>query len=152
MLTVLPRTLRGHALTGRSTRDTLHTAFKAVQRHRGAAGLDPQSRKMFAANLDAHLLALRRDRQSGTYQPIPRRRVYIPQGPGALRPWGIPPVRCRVAQEVTRALLAPLFAPLFHDRSHGFRRRRSCPTARAHLVEWPQPGDRGGGCGSHRVL
>jgi RNA-directed DNA polymerase len=40
-----------------------------------------------------------------------------------------------VAQEVIRALIDPIFAPTFHDRSHGFRRRRSCHTAMAQLVE-----------------
>ena len=86
MLLGLPRTLRVHALTGRITLDTLHKAFKAVKRTRGAAGLDTQSITMFAANLDENLLALMRDMQSGTSQPIPLRRVYIPKGPGRFRP------------------------------------------------------------------
>ena len=142
MLTVLPRTLRVHALTGRITPDALRKAFKAVKRHRGAAGLDKQSIKMFEANVDENLLALMRDLKSGTYQAIPLRRVYIPKGKGAFRPLGIPAVRCRVAQEVIRALIEPIFAPTFHDRSHGFRRRRSCHTAMAQLVEWHQQGYR----------
>ena len=144
MLTVLPRTLRGHSLTGRITLETLHNAFKAVKRHRGAAGLDQQSITMFQANLDENLVALMRDMKSGTSQPIPLRRVYIPKGPGKFRPLGIPSVRCRVAQEVIRALSEPLFAPTFHDRSHGFRRGRSGHTAMAQLVEWHQQGYRGG--------
>lgn len=41
-----------------------------------------------------------------------------------------------------RALIEPIFAPTFHDRSHGFRRRRSCHTALAQLVEVPQQGYR----------
>jgi group II intron reverse transcriptase/maturase len=47
-----------------------------------------------------------------------------------------------VAQEVIRALIEPIFAPPFHDRSQGFRRRRSCHTARAQLVELHQQGYR----------
>jgi len=86
MLTVLPRTLRVHSLTGRITLETLYKAFKAVKRNRGAAGLDKQSLTMFEANLDENLLALMRDMKSGTYQPIPLRRVYIPKGPGMFRP------------------------------------------------------------------
>jgi len=86
MLTVLPRTLRVHSLTGRITLEALYKAFKAVKRNRGAAGLDKQSITRFAANLDEHLLALRRDMKSGTYQPIPLRRVCIPKGPGMFRP------------------------------------------------------------------
>jgi RNA-directed DNA polymerase len=142
MLMVLPRTLRVHSLTGRITLETLHKAFKAVKRNRGAAGLDKQSIKMFEANLEENLLALMSALKSGTYQPIPLRRVYIPKSTGALRPLGIPTVRCRVAQEVIRALIEPIFEPTFHDRSHGFRRRRSCHTAMAQLVELHQQGYR----------
>ncbi|MGQ4810027.1 hypothetical protein NKDENANG_03471 [Candidatus Entotheonellaceae bacterium PAL068K] len=73
----------------------MHKAFKAIKRNRGAAGLDKQSIKMFEANLDDNLLALMRDLKSGTYQPIPLRRVYIPKGKGAVRPWAFLP--CGVA-------------------------------------------------------
>lgn len=59
-----------------------------------------------------------------------------------MRPRGIPAVRCRVAQEVIRALMEPIFEPTFHDSSHGFRRRRSCHTAMAQLVELHQQGYR----------
>ena len=142
MLMVLPRTLRVHSLTGRITLDTLHKAFKAVKRNRGAAGLDKQSLTMFEANLDENLVALRRDMKSGASQPIPLRRVSIPKGPGKVRPLGIPTVRCRVAQEVIRALIAPIFEPTFHDSSHGFRRGRSCHTAMVQLVELYQHGYR----------
>jgi RNA-directed DNA polymerase len=142
MLRVLPRTLRVHSLTGRITLEALHKAFKAVKRNRGAAGLDKQSITMFAANLEANLVALMRDLKSGTYQPIPLRRVYIPKGPGKFRPLGIPAVRCRVAQEVIRALIEPIFERTFHDSSQGFRRGRSCHTAMAQLVELHQHGYR----------
>lgn len=142
MLKVLPRTHREHSLTGRITLEALHKAFKAVKRNRGAAGLDKQSIKMFEANLEENLLALMRELKSGTYQPIPLRRVYIPKGKGAVRPLGIPAVRCRVAQEVIRALMSPIFEPTFHDSSHGFRRHRSCHTAMAQLVELHQHGYR----------
>ena len=147
MLQGLPHKHRGHSLTGRITRDALHNACKAVKRHRGAAGLDTQSITMCEANLEEHLLALRRALKSGAYHPIPLRRVYIPKGKGGFRPLGIPAVRCRVAQEVIRALIDPIFAPTFHDSSHGFRRHRSGHTAMAQLVAVHRQGYRvGGGC------
>jgi len=142
MLKVSPRKLRVHSLTGRITPEVMRKAFKTVKRNRGAAGLDKQSIKMFEANGDENLLALMRDLKSGTYQAIPLRRVYIPKGQGAWRPLGIPAVRCRVAQEVIRALIEPIFEPTFHDHSHGFRRHRSCHTAMAQLVELHRQGFR----------
>jgi group II intron reverse transcriptase/maturase len=131
-----------HSLTGRITREALHKAFKALKRNRGAAGLDKQSIKMFEANLDDNLLALMRELKSGPYQPIPLRRVYLSKGQGVFRPLRIPAVRCRVAQEVIRALIDPIFAPTFHDSSPGFRRHRSCHTAMAQLVALHQQGYR----------
>jgi retron-type reverse transcriptase len=86
MLRGLPRPLRVHLLTGRISLDTLRTALKAVKRHRGAAGLDKQSLKRFEAPLHENLVALRRDMQSGTDQPLPLRRVAMPQGPGQVGP------------------------------------------------------------------
>jgi RNA-directed DNA polymerase len=142
MLQVLPHKHRVHSLTGRITLEALYKAFKAVKRNRGAAGLDKQSIKMFEANLEENLLALMRELKSGAYQPIPLRRVYIPKGKGVFRPLGIPAVRCRVAQEVIRALIDPIFEPTFHDSSHGFRRHRSCHTAMAQLVALHRQGYR----------
>jgi group II intron reverse transcriptase/maturase len=120
----------------------MRKAFKAVKRNRGAAGLDKESIKRFAANVEENLLALMRDLKAGTYQAIPLRRVYISKGKGAWRPLGIPAGRCRVAQEVIRALIEPNFEPTLHDHSHGFRRHRSGHTAMAQLVEWHRQGYR----------
>jgi len=72
-----------------------------------------------------------KDLKSGEYEPMPLRRVYIPKDPRSnrTRPLGIPAVRDRVAQAVVRSLLEPIFEPLFHESSHGFRPQRSCHTA-----------------------
>ena len=47
-----------------------------------------------------------------------------------------------VAQEVLRRLLSPLFEPLFHDDSHGFRPGRSCHTAMERVMEIWRDGHR----------
>jgi group II intron reverse transcriptase/maturase len=118
-----------HSLTGRITRPLLHACFKAVKRNRGAAGIDKVSIKMFEANLGQNLAALERDLKSGSYQPLPLRRKYLDKGGGKFRPLGIPAVRDRVAQEVARRLLSPIFEPLFHEASFGFRPGRNCHQA-----------------------
>ncbi len=120
-----------HSLTGRITSRLMRQAFLAVKRNRGAAGVDKVSIQMFAANLEANLAALMREMKDGSFRPLPLRRVYIPKGPGStkLRPLGIPVVRDRVAQEVIRRLLAPIFEPRFHDHSYGFIPGRNCHQA-----------------------
>lgn len=123
-----------HSLTGRITIELMRAAFKKVKRNRGAAGVDKVSVKMFEANLEPNLLALMRDLKSGEFWPDPLLRVRIPKAPRSkkLRPLGIPGVRDRVAQEVLRRLLEPIFEPLFHEASFGFRPKRNCHMA----IEW----------------
>jgi len=113
----------------------MRLAFRNVKRNRGAAGIDKVSITMFEANLEQNLLALMRDLKTrGAFQPLPLRRVHIPKGPGQTRPLGIPAVRDRVAQEVLRQLLSPLFERLFHDDSYGFRPGRGCHRAVEKVV------------------
>jgi len=118
-------TIKHHSLTGRITLPLMYQAFRRVKRNRGAAGVDKVSIGRFEADLDENLLSLMRSLKQGTFQPLPARRAYIDKGGGKLRPLGIPVVRDRVAQEVLRQLLSPLFEPLFHDDSYGFRAGRS---------------------------
>ena len=128
--------IKHHSLTGRITLELMHRAFRNVRRNRGAAGIDKMSIVMFEANLEQNLLALMRDLKTrGAYQALPLRRTYIPKGQGQTRPLGIPAVRDRVAQEVLRLILSPLFERLFHDDSYGFRPRRSCHMALEKVVE-----------------
>lgn len=119
----------------------MHQAFKNVKRNRGAAGIDKVSINMFEANLDENLNALMRDLKTrGQFQPKPLRRVYVPKGQGKLRPLGIPAVRDRIAQEVVRMLLSPVFEPLFHENSYGFRPERNCHQAVERVLECHRKG------------
>ncbi len=133
---------KAHSLTGRITRPRLYQAFKAVQRNRGAAGIDKVSIKMFEKNLDENLRALERDLKDGSFVPFPLLRKYIPKEPGKFRPLGIPAVRDRVAQETIRALLHPIFEPLFHPASYGFRPKRNCHQALEQALRLHEEGYR----------
>jgi len=134
--------IKVHSLTGRITPKMMRQAFKAVKRNRGASGVDKVSIKMFEANLDENLDALMRDLKSRSFRPRPLRRVHIPKGPGSqkTRPLGIPIVRDRVAQEVVRRLLAPIFEPRFHDCSFGFIKGRNCHMAIERVLELHRQG------------
>jgi group II intron reverse transcriptase/maturase len=99
--------------------------------------VDKVSIGMFEANLDENLAALMRELKSRKFRPRPLRRVHIPKGPGSTntRPLGIPVVRDRVAQEVVRRLLAPIFEPKFHECSCGFIAGRNCHMAIERVLE-----------------
>ena len=132
--------VKHHSLTGRITSPLMHRAFRNVRRNRGAPGVDKESIAAFEINLEANLLALMRRLKDRSYQPLPLRRVHIPKGPGQTRPLGIPAVRDRVAQEVVRLLLSPLFERLFHDDSYGFRPGRDCHQAVRRVLELHRQG------------
>jgi RNA-directed DNA polymerase len=132
--------IKAHSLTGRITTPLLHAAFKAVRRNRGAAGIDRVSIKMFEDNLAENLAALERDLKNGSFHPFPLRRHFLSKGEGKFRPLGIPAVRDRVAQEVIRRLLQPIFERLFHNASFGFRPGRNCHMALAFVLELHQQG------------
>jgi RNA-directed DNA polymerase len=131
----LAKKIKAHSLTGRITPELMRNAFRNVKRNRGAAGVDKISIQMFENNLEQNLLALMRRLKDGTYQSHPLRRVHIDKGAGKTRPLGIPAVRDRVAQEVIRQLLSPLFERIFHHDSFGFRPRRGCHMAVARVIE-----------------
>jgi RNA-directed DNA polymerase len=124
-----------HSLTGRINRPLLEKAFKAVRANRGAAGIDKVSIKMFEANLSQNLQALERSLKDGSFRPLPLRRHFLLKEPGKFRPLGIPAVRDRVAQEVVRRLLSPIFEPLFHPASFGFRPGRNCHQALEQVLK-----------------
>jgi RNA-directed DNA polymerase len=136
--------IKVHSLTGRITSRIMRQAFQAVKQNRGAAGVDKVSIQLFAANLEENLTALMRELKTGTFRPLPLRRVHIPKGPGStkLRPLGIPVVRDRVAQEVIRRLLAPIFEPQFHENSYGFIAGRNCHQAIERVLELHRDGYR----------
>jgi RNA-directed DNA polymerase len=132
--------IKAHSLTGRITEALLRTAFRNVKRNRGAAGIDKVSIARYEKNLVPNLLALMRQLKTGAFRPLPLRRVRIPKGDGKTRPLGIPAVRDRVAQEVLRLLLSPLFEPIFHDDSYGFRPARNCHMAVERVLELHRQG------------
>jgi len=134
--------IKAHSLTGRITQSLLWAAFKAVKRNRGAAGIDKVSITMFEVNLTENLHALERDLKNGSFWPFPSRRQFISKGEGMFRPLGIPAVRDRVAQEVIRRLLQPIFERLFHNASFGFRPGRNCHMALARILELHDQGYR----------
>ena len=124
-----------HSLTGRITPELVYAAWRAVRANRGAAGIDKVSVQMFEKNLQPNLDRVLRELKDGSFRPMPARRVYIPKAPGKFRPLGIPAVRDRIAQEVLRRLLSPLFEARFHDDSYGFRPGRSAHQAVERVLE-----------------
>ncbi len=134
--------IKVHSLTGRITEKMMQKAFKAVKKNRGAAGIDKVSIAMYESNLSINLYSLMRRLKKGSYLPKPLRRKYIFKEKGKTRPLGIPAIDCRVAQEVLRQLISPIFEKRFHSDSFGFRPGRNCHQAIERLMHFARMGFR----------
>lgn len=106
----------------------LEWLMEAYRRTRkdGAAGVDGQTGRDYAENLEDNLrLLLSRAKSGDHYRAPPVRRVHIPKGDGSLRPLGIPTFEDKVLQRAVVMLLEPIYEQDFLDCSYGFRPRRS---------------------------
>jgi len=144
MLNIIPKKFKVHSLTGRITPELVQKSWKAVKRNRGAAGIDRVTIQKYEQNLDKNLLNLMKELKTrDLFHTPPLKRVFIPKaGSSKLRGIGIPIVHARVAQEVVRTLLDPIFDAQFHDDSFGFRKGRSCHQAVQRVLDYMKDGYR----------
>ena len=106
--------------------DWLHDALCHVLSNDGArtAGVDGISKADLEKTEDLvrFLESLQSDLKSGSYQPQPVKRIWIPKpGKSEQRPLGIPTIRDRVVQEMLRMLMEPIWESDFLNCAHGFR-------------------------------
>jgi RNA-directed DNA polymerase len=109
---------------------TLEAGFWAVWRNGGAPGVDGETVTQFEEGLKDQLQQLSQELRSGSYQPAPARRKWIPKpGTTEKRPLGIPTVRDRVVQAALKAVIEPIYEREFAQHSYGFRPGRGCREA-----------------------
>ena len=108
---------------------TLMAASGRVRANGGAAGVDGQSLKRFAAQEELYLAELATGLRADSYHPQPVKRVDIPKGDGKTRPLGIPTVKDRVVQTAVKFVLEPIFEATFCPTSYGFRPGLGCRDA-----------------------
>jgi RNA-directed DNA polymerase len=109
--------------------ETLKKAWQKVAANGGAAGVDGQSVKRFAARAEMYLKELSIALERGTYRAMAVRRVEIAKGGGKQRPLGIPVVKDRIVQTALKFVLEPIFEREFLGMSYGFRPGRGCKEA-----------------------
>lgn len=120
---------------------TLQLAWERVRRNAGACGVDCVSVGHFEKDSQSRLLAVKERLKSGTYEPKPVKRVYIPKpGSAEKRPLGIPTVTDRVVQAAVKMVIEPIFEREFAEHSYGFRPGRCCKDALRRVDELLQSG------------
>lgn len=120
--------------------ETLKVAWQKVAANGGAAGVDGQSVKRFAARAEMYLKELSIALERGTYRPMPVRRVEIAKGGGKHRPLGIPVVKDRIVQTALKFVLEPIFEREFLGMSYGFRPGLGCKDALREVEGWLKEG------------
>jgi hypothetical protein len=115
-------------------------ALGAVQRNRGAAGIDRMKTTELEAHLKAHWEKIRAKLLAGTYVPSPVRRVEIPKPSGGTRMLGIPTVLDRFIQQLLLQAMTPIWEPMFSEHSYGFRPGRSAHDAVVAAQRYAQEG------------
>jgi RNA-directed DNA polymerase len=108
---------------------TLHAAWEKVKKSKGCAGIDGMSVERFEAKRESYLTELHEALKTGSYRPLPVKRVYIPKSDGGRRPLGIPAVKDRIVQAALKCVVEPIFEREFVDTSYGFRPGRGCKLA-----------------------
>lgn len=110
-------------------RDNLLAALRNVKRNRGAPGVDGMTVKELPEYLKRQWPKIRRQLVSGTYVPLPVRRVEIPKPGGGIRQLGIPSVLDRFIQQALMQVLQREWDATFSESSYGFRPKRSAHQA-----------------------
>jgi group II intron reverse transcriptase/maturase len=91
----------------------------------GALGVDGQSARDYAKDLQGNLERLIDRLKSGSYRAPPVRRHYIEKSDGGQRGLGIPSFEDKVAQRAVLMLIEPIYEQDFVEGSYGFRPGRN---------------------------
>lgn len=107
-------------------------AFELTRKD-GAVGIDGQTSKDYAQQLEENLQSLLHRMKSGKYKAPSIRRAYIPKSDGSKRPLGITTFEDKIAQRAIVMLLEPIYEQVFKDFSFGFRKGKSAHQALRYL-------------------
>ena len=131
-----------HLLERILTSANMEQAWKRVRANNGAPGVDNITIEQFPDHTRSHWKTIRESLMTGSYKPLPVKRVEIPKPTGGTRPLGIPTVLDRLIQQSIAQVLTPIFDPEFSESSFGFRPRRSAKDAVRQVREYIRQGYR----------
>lgn len=120
--------------------ENVNAAIKAVERNKGAAGIDEMPVGVLRSYFFEHGKEIAQEIREKKYKPQPVRRVYIPKANGKMRPLGIPTVVDRVIQQAVAQILSRGYDHYFSEYSYGFRPNRDCHMAIEQVLTYLNEG------------
>lgn len=119
----------------------LQEGYNRVKENGGSPGIDGQNfTDIEHYGREKFLHELGEDLRQRTYKPQAVKRVWRDKANGGKRPLGIPTIRDRVAQQVCKLIVEPIFEADFEECSYGFRPKRSSKNALTAIKEHLQEG------------
>ncbi len=112
--------------------DILHEAYARCRANKGGAGLDGQTFEQIErgeGGITGLITGLAEELKDKSYRPGPIKRVMISEGEGKERPLGIASIRDRVVQMACNIIMQPIYDPVLHGESYGYRPKRSAQQA-----------------------
>ncbi|MFC5652472.1 group II intron reverse transcriptase/maturase [Paenibacillus solisilvae] len=120
--------------------ENLRLAYKRVVQNGGAPGVDRVTVAELQAYLKTHWDAVKAELLTGTYRPLPVKRVEIPKPGGGVRLLGIPTVMDRFLQQALLQVMNPIFDAHFSWYSYGFRQGKRAHDAVKQAQTYMQGG------------
>jgi len=118
----------------------LRSAYLQVTGNKGAGGVDGIGAADFGGQLKAEWETIKRELETGTYQPRAVRRVKIPKPNGGERKLGIPTYMDRLIQQAISQELTKQYDPDFSENSYGFRSEKNAHQALEKAKEYINAG------------
>ncbi|MBP6952721.1 MAG: group II intron reverse transcriptase/maturase, partial [Alphaproteobacteria bacterium] len=112
------------ALSHHITIERLREAFLNTKK-KVAPGIDGETWKTYAENLEENLKNLHKKVHNGGYKAKPARRVYIPKSGGKIRPLGVASLEDKILQKAVTKILNAIYEVDFLGFSYGYRPNRS---------------------------
>lgn len=110
-------------------KEYLYECFQELERGK-AAGIDERTKESYTeAEIRQAIADIVEQLKTRKYRPQPVRRVFIPKSNGKMRPLGIPTVMDKAVHMAVAKILTPIFEPLFHNCSYGYRPNRNAHEA-----------------------
>jgi RNA-directed DNA polymerase len=117
----------------RSRANLLLSIRRVTQMNKGKRTAGVDGHKVLSSEERIKLFNLLKTHNINRTKPKPAKRTYIPKKNGKLRPLGIPIIKDRIYQNITKNALEPQWEAKFEATSYGFRAKRSTHDAIANL-------------------